>query len=455
MELQLDEELGIPKCSAELYRTPIEVTREADGVSFNPSPYLNNEQLAQGTQEYDIVDFTKLPQGEQLLERLGTKKIVCKSDDGETIKTGDTVHSFLKAMELAWFEHHPIRLEPDQIWTMFLQSVAIHVSQNSEKLRSKFVDHDGQETISIERPSFTVGNIDSQTDPDDWNGVVMEFTKKLAAKTKAETVETLMPDFSTTTDVTRVACGISVMDALSSYFRYQVMGGCGFPKVTIAGMKSDWLNLMHKMEEIFTLLKTGKTKTSKTTKATKTRKAGKTGKKENEVLSGWKASILPVVQRFIDVFDGKVDALFWNSMLARGAVAASSGKVRFVNGEARCCSRDDYCGWIQVFFPYLTESTETFCGGRKVTLSWKTNYYCEPYSLQQSYVMSGLERPACGATVGEYPFGISKAGFILLDVGDGTKLDMALSSGFVGIKQKKLPSGMIELSPKIGWMVTY
>ena len=432
MRIELDEELGIPKCSAELYRTPIEVTREADGVSFNPSPYLNNEQLAQGTQEYDIVDFTKLPQGEQLLERLGTKKIVCKSDDGETIKTGDTVHSFLKAMELAWFEHHPIRLEPDQIWTMFLQSVAIHVSQNSEKLRSKFVDHDGQETISIERPSFTVGNIDSQTDPDDWNGVVMEFTKKLAAKTKAETAETLMPDFSTTTDVTRVACGISVMDVFSSYFEYSLMGGCGFPKVTIAGMKSDWLNLMHKMEETFTLLETGE---------------------ENKVLSGWKASILPVVQRFIDVFDGKVDALFWNSMLARGAFDGSSGRLVFVDNEVRCRPRDFYCGWIQVFFPYL--SNIAMRGLPEPEASWLGNKFCEPYSLEQSYVMSGLERPVKGPMIGEFPFGISTADLLFTDQSSGKTLDMALSSGFVGIKQKKLPSGMIELSPKIGWMVTY
>merc|ERR1712013_674777 len=41
----------------------------------------------------------------------------------------------------------------------------------------------------------------------------------------------------------------------------------------------------------------------------------------------WGDAVLPVLDRFIDAFDGKIDCLFWNSMLRRGASGGDSSSA--------------------------------------------------------------------------------------------------------------------------------
>ena len=70
-----------------------------------------------------------------------TKAVVFSDPDNKIV--GDCnwrygVSSFIRSSLTAWSDHYPFRFRPEHIWLIILQSVAVHVDQNAEKLRSKY-----------------------------------------------------------------------------------------------------------------------------------------------------------------------------------------------------------------------------------------------------------------------------------------------------------------------------
>lgn len=74
----------------------------------------------------------------------------------------------------------------------------------------------------------------------DWGGVIDEFSEKIKENIGAQCHDTLVPEFSTSTNISRVACEICLMDAMKSYFEYILCGGCGISAVRLAGTLEDW-----------------------------------------------------------------------------------------------------------------------------------------------------------------------------------------------------------------------
>ena len=109
----------------------------------------------------DYVQYVKAEKNENLIE--------CK------------IHPFVKAVHLAFGEHLPLIISPDAIWYLISSGVAAHVKANAEALRSKFVDHEGKETITIERNDFVLGSL---TNP--WHEVIDEFCVKVVNSPKTK-----------------------------------------------------------------------------------------------------------------------------------------------------------------------------------------------------------------------------------------------------------------------------
>merc|ERR1719229_2091809 len=110
------------------------------------------------------------------------------------------------------------------------------------------------------------------------------------------------------------------------------MCGCGFPQITLKGTKKDWVDLKQKLQLILTQ------------------------KVDKKFGSDWGKAILPIIDRFIDAYDGKIDCLFWNSMLRRGA---AGGSFPGISGQTNIDRRDKklfYSGWFNVFFPLINPS---------------------------------------------------------------------------------------------------
>ena len=62
-------------------------------------------------------------------------------------------------------------LSPDDIWAMVMQGFCQHMKLNHEKLRDKFVNFDGQKTLSVEINSFVKGS-----EKNDWPSVFHQFS---------------------------------------------------------------------------------------------------------------------------------------------------------------------------------------------------------------------------------------------------------------------------------------
>ena len=228
---------------------------------------------------------------EQVLLDEGCSKLEAMSDSAvEVLGAPGRRHnkscSFISAATQAWSAHHPLRLRPEHIWLLILQSTAVHVEQNAEKLREKFVQHQGKKELVVVRDGFLVGSAKN-----DWEGVVKEFVQQIDKSTVEDTCELLECDFSSTSLVETIAGKITVMDICKSYFDYTVRTMCGFPEITLDGTKADWASLREKA---------GRLLTEKVTK---------------QFGQEWAAALLPVLDRFVAAFDGEIDCLFWCAFL--------------------------------------------------------------------------------------------------------------------------------------------
>jgi hypothetical protein len=69
------------------------------------------------------------------------------------------MHPFIQAIHLAYSNHLPVILTPDMIWYLIATGTSIHIRKNAERLRSKFVNHEGQKEIVVRRDYFVFNGI--------------------------------------------------------------------------------------------------------------------------------------------------------------------------------------------------------------------------------------------------------------------------------------------------------
>eukprot|EP01043_Picozoa_sp_COSAG02_P074974 COSAG02_NODE_15247_length_1190_cov_1.191567_1_plen_311_part_10 len=144
-------------------------------------------------------------------------------------------NGFIAAVTTSFAEHRPLALRPEHIWTLVLQAVAVHVNQNAEDLRSRFVAHDGKLKLTVRRDDFVLGAAGH-----DWPGVVAEFSEQIESNTLADATKCMATDFSTTTAAEKVAGQMTVMHAMEKFFDYRMCTMCGFPSITLEGSADDW-----------------------------------------------------------------------------------------------------------------------------------------------------------------------------------------------------------------------
>ena len=177
------------------------------------------------------------------------------------------------------------------------------MNENAEKLRSKFVSHQGKEEITVRRDDFVKG----QQNP--WQEVFSEFSAQIRGHIGAETHDLIIPQFSTTDPVSKAVSEVVLMEAMKSYFSYGLVTCCGIPEITLEGSPEDWRMIREKAEQLAQF-----------------------------DLDWWIPSLLPILDQFVAASCGDVDQGFWSDIYK-------------VNDD----SGGPYCGgWILKLFPYLT-----------------------------------------------------------------------------------------------------
>ena len=252
-----------------------------------------------------------LPTGtlkEHINSRLGYNVESCYNQSDPVVHSGgrggSQMNALVQAVHTAFDRHYPLVLSPDMIWLCIMQGLSIHVNENAEKLRSKFVSHQGKEKITVRRDDFVKG----QQNP--WPEVFGEFSSQIRKHIGDETHDLILPQFSTTDSVSKAVSEIVLMEAMKSYFSYRVMTLCGIPEITLEGSPEDWRMIREKTEQLAQF-----------------------------DLEWWIPSLLPILDQFVAASCGDVDQQFWSNIYK---LSGGSG--------------GPFCGgWILKLFPYLAD----------------------------------------------------------------------------------------------------
>jgi hypothetical protein len=148
---------------------------------------------------------------------------------------GDTAHGLVNALLHSYNAHVPYHAYPHHLLMHLNMCVATHVSENSEKLRSTMVTHEGKETLTVKvRAPPGVPTVAL------WESMLAQFEGLIAERTKTPLTTHMNTRFTTSSSVSAAANRIATMAAMKNYFGYRFMLCCGVPSVVVHGEKKDW-----------------------------------------------------------------------------------------------------------------------------------------------------------------------------------------------------------------------
>nr|WP_288837268.1 DUF4419 domain-containing protein [uncultured Flavobacterium sp.] len=215
-------------------------------------------------------------------------------------------HPFLDGMHQAYAEHRPFVITPDMIWLLISQGFTNHVNNNSEVLRKYLVNFKGRKTLIVQNDKIILGNPNSP-----WEEVFPEFSKQIASYTGEELTNVLTANFSTTTTTEKIASQITIMDAMESYFKYEVFRIiCGFPEITVKGTTADWNKIIEKTKFL-----------------------------SKYELEWWTEKLIPILEEISKTSENKINQEFWTNMF-KIHTSKEYGNPKNIDG------------WITNFFPY-------------------------------------------------------------------------------------------------------
>ncbi|MFI6226008.1 DUF4419 domain-containing protein [Micromonospora echinospora] len=226
--------------------------------------------------------------------------LVFGGDPALPVLVPDGVHPLLDAVGRAFADHRPLVLSPDAVWLTIAQGVAQHIRLHAEELRPRLVGHAGRERLTV------VVDGPMPQDAAAWQDVVESFQKLLAAEVSA--ADTFECDFSTSTEIDRLAGRVVLLDAYSPYFSLWLVCVCGIPSITVTGTVEDWRKIRTRVDAV----------------------AG-------FGLQTWCRSLAPIVDQFVRAAAGDVDVAFWRRIY--NPVDAYGGEV--------------VTGWAARLYPYL------------------------------------------------------------------------------------------------------
>ena len=143
----------------------------------------------------------------------------------------------------AYFDHCPIKVNPNIIWQLTLNKFSKYVNDNSEKLREYFVNFKGTKDINCIR----VGTFEDVYKYKD--GLIDEFCKTIEDNIGTELCDALTPNFSTSTKSTIITGKVSIMATFQKYFKYRIYKStCGIPYILLEGNLQDWEKILEKLK---------------------------------------------------------------------------------------------------------------------------------------------------------------------------------------------------------------
>ncbi|KAJ6462431.1 hypothetical protein C8R45DRAFT_878602 [Mycena sanguinolenta] len=232
-----------------------------------------------------------------------------------TLKIPDIVpnkNGFIATLLDAYTQDRAVIIRPDDVWLAILCQFNFFVNAHAELLRANFVAHDGKTELVV----HTGGTRYTMDIPQ----VATEMAGLIDKNVVDPTLRAwAIPNFTTTTLTDTTVGAVMLMSTLKKYFEYTIMVlGCGIPRVTLEGERSDWANILGRLEKL---------------------------KEYGLETIAWYHLLHPVMSRFVAAFDAPMspeNVNFWQ----RIAHYKPGG-----SGEPG----DYYTGWITAFTAFDKE----------------------------------------------------------------------------------------------------
>lgn len=250
---------------------------------------------------------------EAVKDMLDTPIESCSDYHGSIIKDV-RYQPLLAAVYTAFSQHRPLVLSPDAVWMTIAQGVAHHMVIHGERLRSRFVAHEGKLDLVFQCNNWVEGSPENP-----WPEAFASWAGQIRDHVGYDVHDALICDFSTTGPVERAASQIVIMDVFERYFHYVVMCICGIPSITLEGTSADWQRLADKAAALSPF-----------------------------DLDWWLEHLLPICEQFVRASRGDVDLEHWQGIC----------KLREEYGG------DIINGWIAKLFPYLRGFAHGPCNRR-------------------------------------------------------------------------------------------
>ncbi|KAJ7797802.1 hypothetical protein B0H14DRAFT_2389344 [Mycena olivaceomarginata] len=217
-------------------------------------------------------------------------------------------NGFVPTLLDAYTQDRAVVIRPDDVWLAILSQFNFFVNAHAELLHANFVAHEGQKRLTIKVVGQGV------------NRYTVDFgfiARAMAGLAEENIVDPELrawatPDFTTTTDNDRTVGAVLLMATLKKYFQYMIMlAGCGIPRVTLEGERSDWVDIVNRLEKL---------------------------KEYGLETTAWYHLLRPVLTRFVAAFDDPTSVMnvdFWQRVAHYQPGGSGRG--------------DYYTGWITAF----------------------------------------------------------------------------------------------------------
>ena len=298
----------------------------------------------------------------------------------------------LNGFYIAHTNHYPIRIKPDDIWLLIVQAFSNHVNANSEELRHYFVNFDGKKTLEIQYNLSSIKQVDKK--------ILEDFSEKINEKMKEylgeKLLDILTPNFSTTTNDTKIVGKISIMSAFKKYFEYEMkLCGCGIPYIILEGTAQDYKDIISKAKEL------------------------------SKYNFDWYINkIIPHIQKMVEAKEGNIDVNYFKNMIQKKEVTEQEYGL---SGRGKHQVKYDFIkGWFLNFFAYL--STEDYDGEIEVF-------------KEEMIKVKDFKKLANQMLI---------VPFIINDTIHKKKYEMKYKVGFIGCEQNERH----QVSPVQGWIVS-
>ena len=164
-------------------------------------------------------------------------------DNNKILSFGN--HKLILGYLNAYFNHCPIKLNPNIIWQLILNNFSKYVDDHShiESFRQKFVNFLGKKDLICVK-------IGSYNDVNKYQkDIIEDFCEQISENVGKELIDILTPNFTTSNENSIIAGKVSIMSSLKNFFNYDLMMlSCGIPYITLEGSLNDWENILNKLK---------------------------------------------------------------------------------------------------------------------------------------------------------------------------------------------------------------